>query len=232
MTIQYLQSKLAENDPKRELTDAIIKKVERLDRVTRELSNYGRTMKLNIKKHRLSRCLNLNLALIKPRCRIGGIKIKKQYAKLPLVAMDDEQMDKAFLNIMDNAVKVMNKGDVLTVSTEFDEQENTAVIKIHNTGSLITKKHLPHIFEPFYTVTKKGNDKGTGLGLAIAQGVVLRHNGQIIAKNEGIRTNKGVVFIIYLPLPPQERIHAKALKNFSRDYTRYYHYEKNIKQKY
>lgn len=200
MTVQYLQSKLGQNDPKRELTEAIIKKVERLDRVTKELSSYGRTVKLNIKKHNLKRCLNMNLALIKPKCRVQRIKIKKHYSILQLIKMDDEQMDKLFLNIMDNAVQAMSKGGVLSVFAEFDKETKMTVIKIHNTGSVISKKHMPHIFEPFYTIKKRG--KGTGLGLSIAQSIVLRHGGQITVENKSSGKDKGVTFIINLPPSP------------------------------
>ncbi|MBU4304985.1 MAG: PAS domain-containing protein [Candidatus Omnitrophica bacterium] len=197
MTVQYLQSKLSDNDPKREFTEAIITKVNRLDRVTRELSNYGRTIHLNIARHNLIKCLKLNIALIKPKCRLQRVKIKKEFMELPPVEMDEEQMDKALLNIMDNALQAMPKGGTLTVSAGFGKDTNEVMIKIHNTGSPITKKHLPHIFEPFYTTRKKHG--GTGLGLAIVQSVVLRHNGRISVENGSSGKDKGVAFIIRLP---------------------------------
>ncbi|MBI5183427.1 MAG: GHKL domain-containing protein, partial [Nitrospinae bacterium] len=197
MTIHYLQSKLSEYDPKRELTHAIIKNVERLERVTKELSSYGRPINLNIRRQNLHRCLNLNLALVKPKCIVQRIKIRKRYSRLPLIEMDDEQMDKVFLNIMDNAVKAMHRGGVLTISTEFDEEAKIAIIRIHNTGPPIKRRHLPHIFEPFYTIDRRG--EGTGLGLTIAQSVVLRHDGQITVKSESSGKDKGTTFIIRLP---------------------------------
>lgn len=197
MTVQYLQSKLSDRDPKKELTEAIIKKIEELDRVTQELTSYGQIVNLNVKKHSLARCLNLNLALIKPKCRVKKITIKKEYSKLPLIEMDEEQMDKVFLNIMDNAVKAMPKGEVLTVSAKLAEEANMAIVKIHNTGSEIDKKHLPHIFKPFYTLDKS---KGTGLGLAIAESVVLRHGGKIEVESQSSGENKGVTFIIQIPV--------------------------------
>jgi len=195
MTVQYLQTKLSKNDPKREFTEAIIKKVERLDRVTKELSNYGRTMDLAIGRHNLKRCLNMNIALIKPKCRVQGIKIEKNFSRLPLVEMDEEQMDKVFLNIMDNAVQAMPKGGRLIISTDVNKKTNMVFIQIHNTGSVIRKKELSHIFEPFYSLKKQG----TGLGLAIAQSVILRHGGEIKAKSKASGNDKGVTFIISLP---------------------------------
>ena len=200
MTVQYLQSKLNENDPKRELTEAIINKVERLDRVTKELSSYGRTISLSIGKYNLKRSLDLNLALVKPKCRTQRIKIRKSYAKLPQIKMDVEQMDKAFFNIMDNAVQAMHKGGILTISTELDEEAKMAMVKIHNTGSSIKKKDISHIFELFYSTERK--DKGTGLGLAITQNVIIRHGGQIKVESKLSGKDKGVAFIIYLPMSP------------------------------
>lgn len=208
MTIQYLQSKLHLNDPNRELTDAIIKKVERLDRVTNELSSYGSSINLNCGIHNLTQCLNLNLALIKFKCRAQGIRIKKQYSKLPLIEMDEEKMDKVFGNIFNNAVQAMPEGGVLTVSTTYNEENKSVEVKIHNTGRPIQKKHLPHIFELFYTLRKA---KGTGLGLPIAQSVVLRHGGQIKVDNILSGSNKGVAFIIGLPVRQARRTENKVL---------------------
>jgi len=203
MTVQYLQSKLKENDPKRELTEAIIRKVERLDRVTKELSSYGRTMDLNIRKHNLAKCLNTNLALVKPKCRVQKIKIKKKYSHLPSIKIDDEQMDKVFLNIMDNAIQAMPKGGILSVSTELNEKRDVAIVKIHNTGPTIKKKHLSHIFEPFYTLRK---GKGTGLGLAIVHNITTRHDGHVAVLNKSSGEDKGVTFIISLPVIPPPQI--------------------------
>ena len=124
--------------------------------------------------------------------------------------MDDEQMDKVFLNIMDNAVHAMPKGGILTVYSEFNEDANKIVIKIHNTGSVIKKKHLPHIFEPFYTVKKKSG--GTGLGLAIAQSVVIRHGGQITVESKSSGEDKGVAFIIQLPVTPPKKVKENQRK--------------------
>ena len=206
MTVQYLQSKLNDKDPKKELTEAIIEKVEKLDRVTKELTSYGRAVNLNTRKYSLAKCLNMNLALIKPKCRVQKITIRKEYSKLPLIEMDEEQMDKVFLNIMDNAIEAMPKGGVVTVTTDLDEKANMAIIKIHNTGSEIEKKHLPHIFKPFYTFDK---NKGAGLGLAIAQTAVLRHGGKIELKSQSSGENKGVTFIIRLPISVAPLLKAK-----------------------
>ncbi|MBI5207906.1 MAG: PAS domain S-box protein [Candidatus Firestonebacteria bacterium] len=196
MTVNYLETKLKDNDPKRELTEAIIKKVERLDRVTKELSNYGRTTELNIRRRNINKCINLNLSLIKTKCKVQCIKLVKNFSKLPLTNIDDEQMDKVFLNILDNALQAMGTGGILTISTDLNKEDNMVVIKISNTGPSIEKKHLPHIFEPFFTVNKKG----TGLGLAIAQNVIFRHNGKIEIMNRTLSRNKGVSFVISLPV--------------------------------
>ncbi len=211
MTVQYLQSKLPENDPRRELTEAIVKKVERLDRVTKELSSYGGTISLNLRKHNLARCLNMNLALIKPRCRIQGIKIRKRYSRMPLVEMDNEQMDKVFFNIMDNAVHAMPEDGILTISTEYNEESRTVIVAIHNTGPIIKKRHLPHIFKPFYTAKKK--EGGTGLGLAIAQNVILRHGGKIAIQNKTRGKDKGVAFFVHIPISTSPRIPSEGMGN-------------------
>jgi len=87
--------------------------------------------------------------------------------------------------LLDNAIKFNERlGEILiTIGNEKDN----LVLKITNTGSGISKKDLPFIFDRFYksekSRTKKEND-GFGLGLSIAREIVMVHNGTIEATSE------------------------------------------------
>ncbi len=67
-------------------------------------------------------------------------------------------------------------------------------IKIVDTGSGISNKDLPRIFEPFFST--KGQ-KGTGLGLAVIWGIIDNHNGTINVESE---LEHGTTFTIRLPV--------------------------------
>ncbi len=64
-----------------------------------------------------------------------------------------------------------------------------------DTGSGISQRVKPHIFEPFYTTKERG--KGTGLGLSVVYGVVNNHRGFVQVDSE---PGHGTTFTVYLPL--------------------------------
>ena len=196
MSVQYLESKFEPNDPRREFTDAIIKKVDRLDNITKELITFGRPLKFRMKRHNLKRLLSRILSLIKPRCKAQKITVVKDYCdELQDVLIDDGHMEEVFTNIITNALDVMSKGGKLTVRTELDEAQKKAVVRISNTGHGIPKKDMPNLFKPFFTTKKQG----TGLGLAISHRIVTEHKGTISVESSVRSENKETTFIIRLP---------------------------------
>ncbi|MCH8029675.1 MAG: MASE1 domain-containing protein [Candidatus Dadabacteria bacterium] len=77
-------------------------------------------------------------------------------------------------------------------------------LSISDTGSGISKEHIPHIFEPFFTT--KGPGEGTGLGLAQVYGLVKQHEGFIDVESDGM---SGTTFNIYLPPPTSAPQHEE-----------------------
>ena len=83
-------------------------------------------------------------------------------------------------------------------------------IAIGDSGTGISDRHLPRIFEPYYTT----KPKGSGLGLATSFSIVRNHGGLIDVKSEA---GKGSTFSIFLParvagetLPEEPRAGAAA----------------------
>ncbi|MFH0925793.1 MAG: ATP-binding protein, partial [bacterium] len=198
MTVQYLQSKFEVNDPRREYTESIIQKVERLDKIARGLTDYSRSPQLNIKNKNLTRILSQTISLIKPKCRINKIKIIQKFRKtLPLAPVDEEKIDQVFLNIINNAVEAMPKGGKLYIETGYNEETKEIAIKIKDTGKGLAPKSIKNIFNPFFT-TKKA-EGGVGLGLSISHNIIISHNGTIDVESKTKGKDKGATFIIKLP---------------------------------
>ena len=74
---------------------------------------------------------------------------------------------------------------------------SNAQIEISDTGPGIAPDDLPHIFDPYYSASKKHQKTGTGLGLYIGKGIVDAHGGQIRCASE---PGVGTTFSIALPL--------------------------------
>ena len=113
------------------------------------------------------------------------------------VHADTDAIHQVLYNLMDNAVKFVNKGGKLTVTLE---QRNKKVrIAVRNTGEGIPADELPHVFDRFYKSDRsRGLDKtGTGLGLYIAKTNINMHNGEIsVQSKQGEYTE----FVFTLPL--------------------------------
>jgi signal transduction histidine kinase len=96
-------------------------------------------------------------------------------------------------NLIKNAREAMPNGGILTLTIE--RSENSALIRISDTGIGMPPDILAKLFEPFVT---HGKTHGTGLGMAIAKSVVTAHNGTISASSV---QGSGTTVEIRMPLP-------------------------------
>lgn len=103
-------------------------------------------------------------------------------ASLQLIA-DEDLLFQVLYNLIENAVKFVNDGGVISFSLTKDEQ--TAYITVKNSGEGLSDDELPKIFDRFYkTDESRSKDKtGLGLGLSIAKKIVHLHGGHIVVKS-------------------------------------------------
>ncbi|MEO8735315.1 MAG: ATP-binding protein, partial [Edaphobacter sp.] len=73
---------------------------------------------------------------------------------------------------------------------------NWIYLTIADKGSGISREHLHHIFEPFFS-TKKNS--GTGLGLWLTNQIVQKHGGSIRVRSSNGTEQHGTVMRLSLP---------------------------------
>jgi two-component system, NtrC family, nitrogen regulation sensor histidine kinase NtrY len=117
-------------------------------------------------------------------------------AGIPKVVIDFEQLKRAMINIMDNAIEAMKQNGLITIS--IGSSAGNVFISIADNGPGIPDEEKESLFLPHFS-KRKG---GTGLGLAIANKIVTDHGGRII-----IRDNNpaGSVFTIEIPVGEQNQ---------------------------
>jgi signal transduction histidine kinase len=108
---------------------------------------------------------------------------------------DRARLMQLFQNLLGNAVKFTKAGDSIQVVSR--TRGSHAQIEISDSGPGIAPDDLPHIFDPYYSASKKHQKTGTGLGLYIAKGIVDAHGGTIRCTSE---PGVGTTFNITLPL--------------------------------
>jgi signal transduction histidine kinase len=111
--------------------------------------------------------------------------------QLGMVGLHNHTLQRALLNLVQNAMEAMPPGGTLTLR---GRRQGAAVsLDVRDTGVGIPPEQTTQIFEPLYT-TKPG---GTGLGLYIVQEVVAAHGGQVTVQSV---VGQGSTFTITLPL--------------------------------
>lgn len=114
---------------------------------------------------------------------------------------DVAQMRRAVRNLIVNSAKYSPESGKIKVSGHSGRERMT--LDIHDQGSGIDERDLPHIFDKFYRGKRQGKQKGTGLGLAIVKHIVERHGGHIGVRSE---MGEGTTFRIEMPRQLVEKL--------------------------
>jgi len=118
-----------------------------------------------------------------------------------IVNGDPNKLRQIILNLISNAVKFTEQGEVTVKATIVPNKKDELVrirIDVTDTGLGIPNHQLEKIFEPFYQGKNISSDKhsGTGLGTTISHQLATLMNGEIGACSD---LNKGSIFWIELP---------------------------------
>lgn len=125
----------------------------------------------------------------------AGIRTETEIADhLPMVRVDRDRIGQVLDNLLQNALKFMERGGRITVSAA--DQGNFVAVSVADTGPGIDPDDIPRLFERFYKADKSRAQGGAGLGLAIAKHMVQAHGGRIWAENLPLR---GAIFTFTLP---------------------------------
>jgi len=124
-----------------------------------------------------------------------------------LVKMDEQAMQLAVNNLLDNAVKFSSDESEITLALE--TQGNNLLVKITDGGQGIPPEEQGRIFEKFYRVQSISTQSvtGSGLGLSIVKQVVEAHRGEVRVNSA---TGIGSTFTIILPIEPETKGHGQA----------------------
>ncbi|MBD3184753.1 HAMP domain-containing protein [Candidatus Poribacteria bacterium] len=195
MTIQYLKDTI-EDQPEseaQECLDVITRQVEELDRIVEDFLQLTRPIEMNWQTVDLKGFLSDIMRNFVSSMEIANIKLTCNYSSdIIYVRIDPDKIRQAVSNIVINSIQAMPEGGKLTVTTEKNDVQKNAVIKITDTGPGIPEENKDRLFEPYFTT----KPDGTGLGLAITYRMIDAHEGEIGVESQ---INRGTTFTIILP---------------------------------
>ena len=116
---------------------------------------------------------------------------------LPTVEADAAQLERAFANLLENAIR-HGGGRPVTVRSRL--VAGKIAIRVVDQGPGIPESEWGRIFEPFQRGEANGAGGGSGLGLAIAKGFVEANGGEIAVES---LPGQGSSFVVGFPLGGQ-----------------------------
>lgn len=154
--------------------------------------DFARPPKPERRRIDLTTVVDQTLALIGGRARKQRVALRfaPPSARVDVEA-DGEQLRQLLVNLALNALDVMPRGGVLEVRLR-PPDDGHVELDVLDTGPGVAPRHLPRLYEPFFT----SKETGLGLGLAVSQRIARSHGGSLRAEN---RPEGGACFILRLP---------------------------------
>jgi len=124
-------------------------------------------------------------------------RLIKNFGSIPTIIANEGRLAQVLLNLLVNAAHAIEEGarhrNEIRVRTWCED--GNVVAEVSDTGKGIPAKHIPHIFEPFYSTKESG--QGTGMGLSICRAILARFGGEIEVQSV---VDTGTRFWIRLPI--------------------------------
>jgi two-component system, NtrC family, nitrogen regulation sensor histidine kinase NtrY len=173
-----------------EAVEIIVREVVAMQGMVDEFSRYARMPRPRPAPVDLPKLVGETLHLyrnLKPGVDVEG----EVDPALSVVSIDGEQVKRALINLLDNAVEATEAPGRVTVSAH--PSNGHLEIQVADTGRGIPPESKEKLFLPYYST--KG--RGTGLGLAIVHRIVTDHQGSIRVEDN---VPQGTVFTVELPM--------------------------------
>ncbi len=182
----------------------VLKEVERLDTIVRDLLLFARPRQLHLVPCNLAALSDHVLTIMQGQCADAGVEVQRLYSDLPPLRADIAQMEQVLFNLFTNAIQAMPDGGILTVTcrgiTRVNGEPDAGQwleFSVSDTGSGITPDQRERIFQPFFTTRAHG----IGLGLSITRRLIEDHRGSIQVESQ---PGCGATFTLRLPVEDQE----------------------------
>lgn len=176
----------------KECTKTIIEQVGGLKNLVNEFSRFARMPMTTPTLNDLNEVVAGAAALFQDAHKEVSFALQLE-PDIPSINLDAEQIKRVMINLLDNAVAAVPRGDGrVEIRTSYDKIKNKARVEIADNGSGIPPADKMKMFEPYFSTKKSG----TGLGLAIVSSIISDHAGQV-----SVRDNEPQGTIVSFELP-------------------------------
>jgi len=162
-------------------------------------------VKLDIKEFDLSKLVQDIKDFFAIALNKKGLKISVEAPENLIIESDERRTKQVIVNLIGNAIKFTEKGEIKIKVTRKDEMIE---VSVKDTGIGIKKEDLDKLFKPFSQAPseERAPQEGTGLGLYLSKKIIELLGGEITVRSE---FGKGSVFSFTLPSKYQGKNHEK-----------------------
>ena len=160
-----------------------------------KLSSLDNKIPISKRDFRLDKQLkNLALAL-EPQWVSKNLTVEADLVKLSICG-DEDLLSQLWMNLLHNAIKFTPEGGYINIALAEDNE--SAIVKISDSGVGISTEDQIHIFERFFKADKSRDRAlgGNGLGLSLVKKIIELHEGNITFISE---PEKGTEFTVTIP---------------------------------
>src|SRR3990172_5239048 len=150
-------------------TSTIIKQVEELKNLVNEFSQFARLPAAELTPNDLNEIVKEALFLFKEGHREVGFQFRP--GAIPSLELDRNQMKRALMNLLDNAVAAVDGDGEVKIATNYDRSLSVVSLEVADNGRGLSPEGRARGFEPYFSTKKDG----TGLGLSIFHHLLQDH---------------------------------------------------------
>lgn len=115
-----------------------------------------------------------------------SLQLSSQELKASYVMADRIQLNRVFINLIENSLKFKVKDRPLSVQLGISETADMVEVRVSDNGQGISAEQLPFVFNHFYRgeVSRPTDTGGSGLGLAIVKQIIEMHEGSVMIESQ------------------------------------------------
>jgi len=185
---------------------------DRIREIVQSLRSFSRLDEAEVKDVDIHEGIDSTLMILHNRLKskpdYPAIQVVKNYGDLPKIECYAGQLNQVFMNILSNAIdvldeqnqqrspaEVIDRPSLITIQTSVVGRDSVT-IQIADNGPGISEAVQNRLFDPFFTTKAVG--KGTGMGMSISHQIVTeRHKGTLTCDSS---PRQGAAFVIEIPI--------------------------------
>jgi signal transduction histidine kinase len=196
MNLQILSKNMILKGNDRKRLQISEREINRLECILKDLLDFAKPLSLKLALTDINQLVRSCAELLEIKFYRKSIDCKIHVdPDLKEIPADKGKVEQMVINLLLNALDSVEDFGQIKVTTGIKNLKQTAyaMIRVEDNGKGISKKLLPHIFNPFYTTKQNG----TGFGLTNVKQIIGAHQGKIQVNTS---RRSGTAFEVLLPM--------------------------------